>query len=83
MLERGRWYRNLGGGVLEVERLTFSGADVRIFHGTRRVMFESNGKDIGFLARAITRRTISSGSVLELATSEEVERFTINGKEGR
>ena len=83
MLERRRWYRNPGGGVLEVERVMFTGADIRIYQGIRRVVFESNGKNIGFIARKITRMTISSGSVLELATADEVKRFTTNGKKGR
>jgi len=80
MLEEGRWYRNPGGGVLEVERVGLGGAQVRIFQGIRRVEFESNGKDVAFVARKITRTTISSGSILEPATPDEVKRFTSNGK---
>lgn len=80
MLEKGKWYRNPGGGVLQVERVGFSGADVRVYEGIRRVTFESNGVDVGFIARKITTTIISSGSTLEAATPEEVRRFTTNGK---
>lgn len=79
MLRKGRWYRNPGGGILEVERVGFSGAEARIFHGTKQVSFESNGKNVGFVARKITRMTISSGSILEPVAPVEVKRFMANG----
>ena len=78
MLEKGRWYRNPGGGVLFVERVSFSTAEVRIYNGkVRHERFATRaGEEVSFSANDVKRTAIAPGSVLEPASEEEVERFT-------
>ncbi|MCP4203737.1 MAG: hypothetical protein GY769_17605 [bacterium] len=83
MLEKGRWYRNPGGGVLLVEDVGFSGADVKVFTGVPiDVQYETReGGRVKFRAKQSRRSRVSSGSVLEVALQEEVEMFaTPNGR---
>lgn len=78
MLEKGRWYLNVGDpGVVFVEHVGPCSAEVRIMTGrvNRREFETRSGDHVAFNIVETRRTTISTGSVLKRATGDEVARY--------
>ena len=77
MLEKGKYYRWFGGGVVLVERVSASSARVKIITGKVNVRdFQTaHGKDVHFESVETKWTNISPTSILEPATDEEVRRY--------
>ena len=77
MLKEGTYYRNPAGGVLLVEKVGASFANVKITTGKRseRHFVTGGGDKVDFESVESRHTTISPLSVLEPATDEEVSVF--------